>query len=35
MNLPDWVQRVARYMLEEGLVNTLKIAADLARRQHA
>jgi polar amino acid transport system permease protein len=27
MNLPDWVGPVARYMLEEGLVGTLKIAA--------
>ena len=27
MNLPDWVNEVARYVLEEGLVNTLKIAA--------
>ena len=27
MSLPDWVSDVARYMLEEGLVNTLKIAA--------
>ena len=27
MSLPDWVGEVARYMLEEGLVNTLKIAA--------
>jgi polar amino acid transport system permease protein len=27
MNLPDWVNEVARYILEEGLVNTLKIAA--------
>jgi polar amino acid transport system permease protein len=27
MSLPDWVGDVARYMLEEGLVNTLKIAA--------
>jgi His/Glu/Gln/Arg/opine family amino acid ABC transporter permease subunit len=26
MNLPDWVGPVARYMLEEGLVNTLQIA---------
>ena len=26
MNLPDWVNEVARYILEEGLVNTLKIA---------
>ena len=25
--LPDWVEPVARYMLEEGLVGTLKIAA--------
>lgn len=27
MTLPDWVGPVARYVLEEGLVNTLKIAA--------
>ena len=27
MSLPDWSGEVARYMLEEGLVNTLKIAA--------
>ena len=27
MNLPDWTNEVARYILEEGLVNTLKIAA--------
>jgi len=27
VNLPDWVNEVARYVLEEGLVNTLKIAA--------
>jgi polar amino acid transport system permease protein len=27
MSLPDWVRDVARYMLEEGLVNTLRIAA--------
>jgi His/Glu/Gln/Arg/opine family amino acid ABC transporter permease subunit len=27
MNLPDWSGEVARYMLEEGLRNTLKIAA--------
>jgi polar amino acid transport system permease protein len=27
MSLPDWVEPVARYMLEEGLVGTLKIAA--------
>jgi His/Glu/Gln/Arg/opine family amino acid ABC transporter permease subunit len=27
MNLPDWVEPVARYMLEEGLKNTLSIAA--------
>ena len=27
MNLPDWTGDVVRYMLEEGLVNTLKIAA--------
>jgi polar amino acid transport system permease protein len=26
MNLPDWVEPVARYMLEEGLAGTLKIA---------
>lgn len=26
MSLPDWAGDVARYMLEEGLVNTLKIA---------
>ena len=26
MNPPDWVGEVARYILEEGLVNTLKIA---------
>jgi His/Glu/Gln/Arg/opine family amino acid ABC transporter permease subunit len=27
VSLPDWTGDVARYMLEEGLVNTLKIAA--------
>ena len=27
MNLPDWTSDVVRYMLEQGLVNTLKIAA--------
>ena len=27
MSLPDWSGEVARYVLEEGLVNTLKIAA--------
>jgi His/Glu/Gln/Arg/opine family amino acid ABC transporter permease subunit len=27
MSLPDWVEPVARYMFEEGLVGTLKIAA--------
>ena len=27
MSLPDWTNDVVRYMLEEGLVNTLKIAA--------
>jgi His/Glu/Gln/Arg/opine family amino acid ABC transporter permease subunit len=27
MSLPDWTGEVARYILEEGLVNTLKIAA--------
>ncbi len=27
MNIPDWTSDVARYMLEQGLVNTLKIAA--------
>jgi polar amino acid transport system permease protein len=27
VSLPDWTSDVARYMLEEGLVNTLKIAA--------
>ena len=27
MSLPDWVDPVARYMLEEGLAGTLKIAA--------
>lgn len=26
MSLPDWVEPVARYMLEEGLVGTLRIA---------
>jgi polar amino acid transport system permease protein len=26
VNLPDWIEPVARYMLEEGLVNTLRIA---------
>jgi len=26
MSLPDWVEPVARYMLEEGLLGTLKIA---------
>jgi polar amino acid transport system permease protein len=27
MSLPDWVGPVARYMLEEGLANTLKLSA--------
>lgn len=27
MNLPDWSEPVARYILEEGLVNTLKLSA--------
>jgi His/Glu/Gln/Arg/opine family amino acid ABC transporter permease subunit len=27
MSLPDWVDPVARYMLEEGLANTLKLSA--------
>jgi polar amino acid transport system permease protein len=27
MNLPDWIDPVARYMLEEGLANTLKLSA--------
>ena len=27
MSLPDWIEPVARYMLEEGLVNTLKVSA--------
>ena len=27
MNLPDWIEPVARYMFEEGLRNTLQIAA--------
>jgi polar amino acid transport system permease protein len=27
MNLPDWTEPVARYILEEGLVNTLKLSA--------
>ena len=27
MNLPDWISPVARYMLEEGLRNTLQISA--------
>ena len=27
MNLPDWVEPVARYMLEEGLRGTLQVAA--------
>jgi len=27
MNAPDWIEPVARYMLEEGLANTLKLAA--------
>jgi polar amino acid transport system permease protein len=27
MNLPDWIGPVARYMLEQGLVNTLKLSA--------
>ncbi len=27
MSLPDWVEPVARYMLEEGLAGTLRIAA--------
>ena len=27
MNLPDWAEPVARYMLEEGLANTLKLSA--------
>lgn len=27
MSLPDWIEPVARYMLEEGLANTLKVSA--------
>jgi len=27
VSLPDWVEPVARYMLEEGLANTLKVSA--------
>ncbi len=27
MNIPDWTEPVARYILEEGLVNTLKLSA--------
>ena len=27
MSLPDWISPVARYMLEEGLRNTLQISA--------
>jgi polar amino acid transport system permease protein len=27
MSLPEWVEPVARYMLEEGLTNTLKLSA--------
>ena len=27
MSLPDWTEPVARYILEEGLVNTLKLSA--------
>jgi polar amino acid transport system permease protein len=27
MNLPDWTEPVARYIIEEGLVNTLKLSA--------
>jgi polar amino acid transport system permease protein len=27
VNLPDWTEPVARYILEEGLVNTLKLSA--------
>jgi polar amino acid transport system permease protein len=27
MSLPDWVEPVARYMLQEGLANTLKLSA--------
>jgi His/Glu/Gln/Arg/opine family amino acid ABC transporter permease subunit len=27
MTVPDWVEQVARYMLEEGLVGTLKVSA--------
>lgn len=27
MSLPDWIEPVARYMLEEGLANTLKLSA--------
>ncbi len=27
MSVPDWAEPVARYMLEEGLVNTLKLSA--------
>ena len=27
MTLPDWIEPVARYMLEEGLANTLKVSA--------
>ena len=35
MSLPDWIEPVARYMLEVGLANTLKLVGDRARRQHA
>lgn len=27
MSLPDWIEPVARCMLEEGLANTLKVSA--------
>ena len=27
MNLPDWTEPVARYVIEQGLVNTLKLSA--------
>ena len=27
MNLPDWTEPVARYIIEQGLVNTLKLSA--------
>ena len=33
--MPDWADPVARYILQEGLPNTLRVAAVAARRQHA